>query len=87
VLHSAVTDPDSGEGEFKLYGSAVEAADELRGTAAEAWWSSRPPDTAIVFSLDLEQAVFIEWVTEEGLMSVHRWSPQRGYSHSTRTYP
>ena len=25
VLHSAVTGPDSGEGELKLYGSAVEA--------------------------------------------------------------
>jgi hypothetical protein len=87
VLHSAVTDPDSGEGEFKLYGSAVEVGDELRGATAEAWWSSRPSDTAIVFSLQVGQAVFIEWGTDEGLMTVHRWSPQRGYSQSQRTYP
>jgi hypothetical protein len=78
VLHSAVTDPDSGEGEFKLYGLAVEVGDELRGATVEAWWSSRPSDNAIVFSLHVGQAVFIEWGTDEGLMTVHRWSPQRG---------
>ena len=36
VLHSAVTGPDSGEGELKLYGSAVEAGQELRDAAAGA---------------------------------------------------
>ncbi len=80
VLHSAVTGPDSGEGEFKLYGSGVEVGEDLRGTTAEAWWSSWAPDKAIVFSLQIQQAVFIEWVMDEGLMTVHRWSPQHGYS-------
>jgi hypothetical protein len=87
VLHSAITHPDSGEGECKLSGQAVEVGQELRGLAAEAWWSSWPPDKAIVFSLHINHAVFIEWVTDEGLMTVHRWSPQRGYSQRTRTYP
>ena len=87
VLHTAVTDPDSGEAEFKLYGSCVEVGEGLRGAAVEAWWSSRPPDEAVVFSLRIKQAVLIEWVLDDGLMTVHRWSPQRGYSQSCRTYP
>ena len=35
VLHSTVTSPDSGEEELKLYGSAAEAGQDLRGKAAE----------------------------------------------------
>lgn len=40
VLHSAVTDPDSGEGELKLSGAAVEASHHHRNGAVEAWWSA-----------------------------------------------
>ena len=87
ILHSTVTGPDTGEGELKLYGSAVEASQHLRGVAAEAWWSAWPPDKAIVFSLHIEQAMFIDWDTAHGLMSIHRWSPHRGYSQAKRTYP
>jgi hypothetical protein len=89
VLHSAVAGPDpgSGEGEFKVYGSAVEVGGDLRDAAAEAWWSGWPPDKAIVFSLYIRQAVFIDWNIEIGLMNVHRWSPRSGYSQSSRTYP
>jgi len=76
VLHSVVTGPDCGEGELKLYGSAVEAGQDLRGAAARAWWLAWPPDTAIVFSLRIGQAVFIDWDTEDGLMTVHQWSPR-----------
>jgi hypothetical protein len=50
VLHSVVSGPDSGQGELKLYGLAVEADPGLRG-AAEAWWSAHPPGKAVVFSL------------------------------------
>ncbi len=50
VLHSAITGPDSGEGELKLYGSAVRAAEELRLAAPGAWWLAWPPDKAIVFA-------------------------------------
>ena len=38
VLHSVVTGPDSGEGELKLYGPAVQAGQDLRAMAADAWW-------------------------------------------------
>ena len=87
VLHSAVTGPDSGEGELKLYGSAVEAGRELRDAAAGAWWAAGPAGRAIVFSLRIGQAVFIEWDIEHGLMTVHRWSPVSRHSQVSRTYP
>jgi hypothetical protein len=86
VLHSAVTDPDSGEGEFKLSGSAVEASHDHRGVA-EAWWSAWPPEKAVVFCLGVEHAVFVEWDTGHGLMTVHRWFPRGGYTQTRRRYP
>jgi hypothetical protein len=87
VLHSSVTDPDSGEGELKLSGAAVEVCEGRRSAATGAWWSAWPPDKAIVFTLGVEQAVFIEWDTEHGIMTVHRWSPRSGYTISRRRYP
>ncbi len=87
MLHSVVSGPDSGEGELKLHGTAVQAGPDLRGAAAEAWWSARPPEAAVLFSLRIATALFVEWDLEHALMTVHRWSPQRGYSHTTRGYP
>lgn len=87
MLHSAVTDPDSGEGELKLSGAAVEASHHHRDGAAEAWWSAWPPDKAVVFCLGIEQAVFVEWDTGHSLMMVHRWSQPGGYTQSRRHYP
>lgn len=87
TLHSTITGPDTGEGELKLYGSAAEAGQHARRAAASAWWSAWPIDTAIVFSLRIAQAVFIEWDTGRGLMTIHRWSPRRGYNQASRSYP
>ena len=87
VLHSAVAEPDP-EGEFKLYGRAREVRDpELRDECTDAWWVSRPPEDAYVFSLTIEQAVFINWDTEHGLMTVREWSPEAGFSEIVRKYP
>jgi hypothetical protein len=87
VLHSTVTDPGSGEGELKLSGAAVEVGQDHRNGVAEAWWSAWPPDKAVVFSLGIEQAVFVVWDTGHGLMTVHRWSPRGGHTQSSRHYP
>ncbi len=87
ALHSVVTGPDSGEGELKLYGQAAEAAQDLRGAAADAWWLAWPPGKAAVFTLHIGQAVFIDWDIQRGLMTVRRWSPQSGYSTASRPYP
>jgi hypothetical protein len=46
VLHSAISDPDSGEGELKLYGRAMKVDDQIRDGCREAWWIGRPPEAA-----------------------------------------
>lgn len=86
VLHSAVTGPDEGEGELKLYGRAIEANDQVR-ESCQGWWLERPRDSATVFVLDFEQAAFISWDIERGQMLVQRWSAQQGYAERTRAYP
>jgi hypothetical protein len=87
VLHSAVSDPDSGEGELKLYGRATPADEELRSGCREGWWTDRPAEAASVFWLDIDQATFISWDTERGAMTIRRWSPQLGYRETKRDYP
>jgi Pyridoxamine 5'-phosphate oxidase len=87
VLHSAVTGPDSGEGELKLYGSAAQAGQALRDAAADAWWRAWAPDKAVVFTLHISQAAFVGWDITRGLMTIHRWSQDGGYATATRPYP
>jgi hypothetical protein len=87
ALHSAVADPDSGEGELKLYGRAIEASDRIRTGCQEGWWVGRPPDTATVFALNIEHAAFISWDTKQGQMTARTWSSERGYTETRRTYP
>ena len=87
VLHSAVTGPDSGEGELKLYGRAIPAPDQIRHECREGWWTGRPPEAAAVFSLDIEEATFVSWDLEHGQMIVRRWSPRSGLKENRRSYP
>jgi Pyridoxamine 5'-phosphate oxidase len=88
VLHSAVSSPDAGVGELKLYGRAVVVDDsELRAGAPGAWWVDRPLDDARVFSLAPEEAVFVSWELEHGRATIRRWSPERGVTERTRDYP
>lgn len=87
VLHSAVTGPDSEEGELKLYGPAAEADPDLRRTAAHAWWLTWAPEMAVVFTLHIGQAVFVDWDINGGTMTIHRWSPPSGYSVTRLPYP
>jgi hypothetical protein len=85
VLHSAISGPDAGETEFKLYGRVTGAVE--RDARADAWWQSQPADAARVFALSIEQAVSVAWALERGEMTVTRWSPQRGLEERTRSYP
>jgi hypothetical protein len=87
VLHSVVTSPDSGEGELKLYGHAVQAPDQIRETCLEGWWVKRARDLAVVFSLEIEDAIFVSWNLAGGEMTVRRWSQKLGLSKTTRGYP
>jgi hypothetical protein len=87
VLHSAISDPDSAEGEFKLYGRAIEAGEQIRDGCRNGWWTTRPADVASVFALNIDQAAFISWDVEHGEMTVRRWSSQLGYRETSRDYP
>ena len=87
VLHSAVTGADNGEGELKLHGAAVQASQDLRAAATTAWWAGQPAEQAVAFTLQIATALFIEWDTEHGLMTAHRWSAGGGYSPTNRGYP
>ena len=87
VLHSAVSGPDSGEGELKLYGRAVRAEAEIRNSPVGAWWLGRPAEVAAVFAVEVDRAVFVSWDLERGRMIVRRWSPRRGPTEAARSYP
>ena len=88
VLHNPISDPDGGDGEFKLRGRAWEVVDqEVRDADSEAWWVSRPTEQSRVFWLDVELAAFISYDTESDEMVISRWSPEGGVSESRGTYP
>jgi hypothetical protein len=87
VLHSAVTGPDAGEAELKLYGHAFEADAAVRDACTDGWWSARPPDDAAVFELAIEEATLIEWDLGAGELMVRRWSEAAGYRERRRNYP
>ncbi len=87
VLHSAISGPDAGEVELKLYGLAAAAGDPLREAFPDAWWLREPRAAADVFLLDVTQAVLIEWDLERGQMAGTHWSPGRGLWQQARSYP
>jgi hypothetical protein len=87
VLHSAITAPDAGEPEVKLYGRAIEVPTEIRNGCSAGWWQASPAATAVVFSLTVERATVIEWDLEQSQMFVRRWSPRDGLTESSRSYP
>ena len=74
ALHSAITGPNEGEPELKLYGRAIEADDDLRAACRDGWWTEQPREAARVFSLSIEEAAFVTWYYEAGEMTIRRWS-------------
>jgi hypothetical protein len=87
VLHSAITSPDGGEAEFKLYGRANEAPIEMRQGCSHGWWQAQPFDAAVVFALSIDGATLVEWKLQEGRMVVRRWSERGGLTETSRRYP
>jgi predicted pyridoxine 5'-phosphate oxidase superfamily flavin-nucleotide-binding protein len=87
TLHSAITGPNEGEGELKLYGRAIDADEDVRAACREGWWIDEPPESARVFSLDIEEAAFVTWDYERGEMTLRRWSPGIGLRTTQRSYP
>jgi hypothetical protein len=87
TLHSAITGPNAGEAELKLFGRAIEADSELRAACPEGWWTGEPHEAARVFSLTIEEAALVTWDYEGGEMWVRRWSRNTGLRTSLRSYP
>lgn len=87
AFHSAVTAPDTGELEFKIYGRAIEAPSEIREDCTNGWWQAQPPGAAVVFEVSIEQATLIEWNLQEDQMLVRRWSIHHGLTDTRRRYP
>jgi hypothetical protein len=87
ALHGAVADPDSGEGELKLNGCAVEVGDQTRNRCDDGWWTKHPTNVAVVFVLDIERASFISWDITRGEMTAKLWSSANGYRETRRSYP
>ena len=93
VLHSAISDPNGSEGEFKLHGRAVNVQDadlwEGYRQAFDERWQSPPPEAfpGHIFSLDIESAAFIGWDIEKGEMIVKLWSSELGVRETKRKYP
>jgi hypothetical protein len=74
TLHSAVTDPQGSEGEFKLFGRAAEVVDKEVRDAADGWWKEYPEGASVVYSMDVESASFVEWDWEKSQKRVLSWS-------------
>jgi hypothetical protein len=79
VIHSVVTDRDGSDGDFKLYGRAMDVEEpktrEAFGDATEARIDWRPTEPYHLFSVDVETAGFIISSPQHyGL----RWTPQDG---------
>jgi hypothetical protein len=87
VLHSAISDPDAGETEFKLYGTVTEAEESVRELRPDAWWLSHTVDVARVYTVQVEEAASVAWALERGEMTLTRWSAGSGLTEVTRSYP
>jgi hypothetical protein len=83
LLNSPITHPDDPNMEFKLRGRAVETRDQVlrvaTADAIEAASGWRPPDGWHFFSIDIEDAAFLEW--QRGELHLTRWNRDRGLDH------
>ena len=88
AVHSTVSKPDGSEGEFKLFGKAVEVMDqELRSAEPEAWWMSFHPESAVVYRLDIESALFLRWNWDESTFETLSMLEGAGFEKRVRRYP
>jgi Pyridoxamine 5'-phosphate oxidase len=87
TLHSAVSDVNGSEGEFKLHGRAVLVTDTalLHGDY-EAWWTADDASPSRVFSMEIESAAHIAWDLDKSEMTVTRWRPATGMESTVRHY-
>lgn len=87
LLHSAISAPDAGQDELKLYGRATSAGEWLRQSCPDAWWTGKSQQSAIIFSLSIEEATLVSWNLQSGELTARYWSQTAGLRITTRSYP
>jgi len=87
VLHSSVSNLEGSEGEFKVHGRAVSTEEPAIIDAEGAWWAGRPRDRFEVFTIEIEEAILLNWSTAQDRMTTHHWSRVAGTQERVRTYP
>jgi hypothetical protein len=79
VVHSAVSNKDGSEGDFKLYGRVRDVPDpELRTAYGDTLFEQidwRPEEPYHLYAVDVEQAGFIQFAPERRAI---RWTPDGG---------
>jgi len=79
VVHSAVSNKDGSEGDFKLYGRVRDVPDPaVRKAYGDALFEQidwRPEEPYHLFAVDVERAGFIQFAPERRAM---RWTPAGG---------
>ena len=79
AVHSATCDRNGADGDFKVYGRAVDVTDPAKraryGDVLQAAIDWRPTEPFHLFAVDIEQAGFIVFGTDRRAM---RWTPARG---------
>ncbi len=87
VLHSAVVDGTGREAEAKLTGRAVRTADPRLLSAEGTWWASRSSGEAVVFTLEVEEAIVVAWDPDFNRMRTSRWRRGGRATAGERAYP
>lgn len=84
TIHSAVTDRQGADGEFKAHGRALDVREPERRERVGRFWYEvsgwRPDEPYHLFAIDVESAAL--FVTEEDARGVRRWragQPVRAY--------
>jgi hypothetical protein len=79
VVHSAVSNKDGSEGDFKLYGRVRDVDDPgMRGAYGDTLFERidwRPEEPYHLFAVGIERAGFIQFAPERRAM---RWAPGTG---------
>jgi hypothetical protein len=79
VVHSAVTDREGKEGDFKLSGRVRDVEDpgkrDRYGDTLEAAIDWRPTEPFHLFAVDIERAAFVIFGDDRHVLT---WDPQRG---------
>lgn len=93
LVHNPVSDPQGSEGEFKLRGLAVRVSDDRLWAAYsdsyKAKWGRKPPPPfpRHLFSLDIHEAVSVDWDTKSSVMITRTWTSSSGVKTKKRRYP